>query len=101
MSSIKKKRILPDWMTSPCKETSSTRKKCIDNSRESNKITDFFKLQQNKTYTNKQRDAELFDFQNISENLEDESILVSDKEIVYIMSPAELEEIARLVLLEN
>lgn len=101
MSSIKKKRILPDWMTSPCKETGSKGKKSIDNSRESNKITDFFKLQQNKTYTTKQSDADLFDFQDISDNLEDDSILASDTEIVYIMSPAELEEIARLVLLEN
>ena len=92
-STAKKKRILPEWMMSPKKESASARK----GSEKKKSIKDFFSPQEQ--VAKKSLDFDVFDFGEGSENRSDiKDDKYSDKPTLFIMSPAELEEVARLVL---
>jgi len=93
----KKKRVLPEWMLSPGKEVRSAKKSCD----KLKSIKDFFSPQEKEV--KKTLDFDVFDFGDGSENKTREKIddKYSDKPTVFIMSPAELEEVARLVLEQN
>lgn len=101
LTTARKKRVLPQWMLSPGKEGESERK----SSEKRKSIKDFFEPQKKAVKNSLNFDVFDFDIKG-SENESDEKTVSDDKYgddklTVYIMSPAELEEIARLVLDQN
>jgi len=94
----KKKRVLPEWMTSPEK------KECA-NEKAQKSIKNFFGPQEN--IVNKSVDIDDFDFDEsrsgseINDTTNFDTLESYNKPTVFIMSPAELEEVARLVLEQN
>ena len=90
----KKKRVLPIWMTSPEKKDRGSEKKSSDKQKS---IKNFFRPQEN--IVNKSFETDAFDFDD--NGSKSDMITGEDKSTVFIMSPAELEEVARLVLEQN
>ena len=90
----KKKRVLPIWMTSPEKKDRGSEKKSSDKQKS---IKNFFRPQEN--IVNKSFETDAFDFDD--NGSESDMITGEDKSTVFIMSPSELEEVARLVLEQN
>lgn len=98
----KRKRVLPEWMTTPEKKDCSSEKKSSDKQKS---IKNFFRPQENIVI--KSADIDVFDFDEsgsggeINGASDYDMIERNNKSKVFIMSPAELEEVARLVLEQN
>jgi len=107
-STARKKRILPEWMISPGKESdgSASVGGSLEKRKSDKSIKDFFNPRDR--VVNKSLNLDVFDFDigNGSDDKSDKKIVNDDKysddlPTVYIMSPAELEQIARQVLAQN
>jgi len=96
MSKVKKKRLLPEWMGSPDKNASARK-----SGKKTKSIRDF--LNPKEKVVSKPLNIDVFDFCDFEVKSEIDPGVKGEqnntiKPTVYIMSPAELEEVARMVL---
>jgi len=91
----KKKRVLPEWMRSPLKDNSSEK----ISAKKQRSIKNFFDPKES---PKKSVDIDVFDFGiGCESETKDSDMKYNDKPTLFIMSPAELEEVAKLILNQN